>query len=82
MDQDGIWGTDNEIRTPAHLLRTSVYTYVPDSYNWVRITPQEVDQDFIIPITQKAMYLQNHRSHFNVVMTVKAIPNTDPIQID
>ena len=81
MDEDGIWGTDNEIRTLAHLLRTSVYTYVPDSYNWVRITPEEMDQDFIIPITQKAMYLENHRNHFNVVMTVKPIRNTDPIQI-
>ena len=51
-----------EIITLSHLLRTSIiYAFVRDSHNWVRITPEAMDQDFIIPITQKVY----------VVMTVK-----------
>ena len=39
MNKRGVWGTDIEIYTLAHLLSTPVIVYVANSNDWVRYSP-------------------------------------------
>ena len=43
MDRNGIWATDIEILTLAHMLNTCVYVYNPRDGSWNRYGPHNVE---------------------------------------
>ena len=69
MDRDGTWGNTEEVMALSHLLNTQVYSYVPNTNTWVRITPDSVDTSLYTFNTDKAIYIQNASQHFTVVMS-------------
>ena len=69
MDRSGTWGNTEEVLGLCHLLNTPVYSYVPDTYNWTRLSPNVVDPTQQSPVTQKSIYLQNQHMHFNVIVS-------------
>ena len=72
MDRSGTWGNTEEVLGLSHLLNTPVYSYVPSTYNWTRLSPDVVDLTQHSPITQKSIYIQNQHMHFTVI--VSALP--------
>ena len=71
MDQDGIWGTDIEMLTLAHLLQTPVLSYSHQHGHWQRYAPHDVDRQLLNDVHQRSMYLLHTGNHFNVVGSVK-----------
>ena len=69
MDRSGTWGNTEEVLGLSHLLNTPVYSYVPSTYNWTRLSPDVVDLTQHAPITQKSIYIQNQHMHFIVIMS-------------
>lgn len=69
MDRSGTWGNTEEVLALSHLLNTPVYSYLPSTYNWVRVSPDAVDPNQYSPVTQKSIYILNESNHFTVVMT-------------
>ena len=65
MYENGIWGTDVEMVTLAHLLNTSIYVYSPNfgddgvdrNGRWIRHSPHSVDTTLPDVPSQMAMYL-------------------------
>ena len=55
MDQPHIWGTDVEIVTLAHLLKTCIFIYSTDDLNWRRYSPHYVDRTLNDDIQQMSM---------------------------
>ena len=51
-----IWGTDVEIVTLAHLLKTCIFIYSTDDLNWHRYSPHYVDRTLNDDIQQMSMY--------------------------
>ena len=69
MDRSGTWGNTEEVLGLSHLLNTPVYSYVPSTYNWTRLSPDVVDLTQHAPITQKSIFIQNQHMHFTVIMS-------------
>ena len=69
MNRDGTWGNTEEVMALCHLLNTPVYSYVPSTYNWVKISPDSVDETLYTFDTDQAIYIQNANLHFSVVMS-------------
>ncbi len=71
MDRAKTWGTDIEMLTIAHLLKTPVLCYVTEQSFWHRYIPRHVDRTLNDDMTQMAMYLNHPRFHFEVVFSTK-----------
>ena len=71
IEHDREWGTDVEILTLAHMLKTTVYTYHEDTKSWNRYSPNAVEW-FLDEsnIGERGMYIRLARSHFDVVSSV------------
>ena len=69
MDRDGTWGNLEEVMALSHLLNTPVYSYVPTTYNWVKICPDTIDHTLYTLTADQAIYIQNSNQHFTVVMS-------------
>ena len=62
------WGTDVEILTLAHMLKTPVYTYHEDTKSWNRYSLNAVERSLDESnISERGMYIRLARSHFDVV---------------
>ena len=71
IDHDREWGTDVEILTLAHMLKTPVYTYHEDTKSWNRYSPNAVERSLDESnISERGMYIRLARSHFDVVSSV------------
>ena len=70
MNKRGVWGTDIEIYTLAHLLSTPVIVYVAGSNDWVRYSPSALTSSVHDNLTQKSMYIRHSSSHFDVVLSI------------
>ena len=65
------WGTDVEILTLAHMLKTPVYTYHEDTKSWNRYSPNAVERSLDENnISERGMYIRLAHSHFDVVSSV------------
>ena len=71
MDQDGSWGTDIEMLSMAHLLKTPVHSYSQQHGHWQRYCPHDVDRQLQDDMQQRSMYLFHTGNHFNVVCSVR-----------
>ncbi len=71
MDRATTWGTDIEMLTLAHLLKTPVLCYATDESFWHRYFPCNVDRTLNYDVTQMAMYLNHPPFHFEVVCSVR-----------
>ena len=60
MDKDGFWGTDVEMLALAHMLHTTVYSYVSQLGTWNQYCN-------VLP---KSMYIRHTVNHFDVVRSV------------
>ena len=71
IEHDHEWGTDVEILTLAHMLKTPVYTYHEDTKSWNRYSPNAVERSLDESnISERGMYIRLARSHFDVVSSV------------
>ena len=71
IEHDREWGTDVEILTLAHMLKTLVYTYHEDTKSWNRYSPNAVERSLDESnISERGMYIRLARSHFDVVSSV------------
>ena len=68
MDRDGLWGTEVEMLALAHLLHTTVYSYVCQLGKWHQYGPTSVEAHWnVLP---KSMYIRHTVNHFDVVSSV------------
>ena len=66
------WGTDVEILTLAHMLKTQVYTYHEDTKSRNSYRPNAVELSLDgSNISERGMYIRLARSHFDVVSSVR-----------
>ena len=70
MDRNGMWGSDVEILTLAHMLNTCVYVYDPIYRSWDRYGPHNVDRTLSYDITDMSMFIRHPPDHFDVVCTI------------
>ena len=71
MDRNYTWGTDVEILTMAHLLKTRVFVYSTQIENWGHYSHHHVERRLIEPrITDMSMFIRNRVDHFEVVCTI------------
>ena len=64
---------DIELLVIAHLLKTSVFTYLTQYDNWVVYKPSTLDKTLSIPSVSKAIYLTHTPIHYDVVLAVHAV---------
>ena len=57
MDWDGIWGTEVEICTLAHMLHIHIYSYQVSSANWIKYGPDVLDRSLSADIRDVSMYI-------------------------
>ena len=68
IEHDREWGTDVEILTLAHMLKTPVYE---DTKSWNRYSPNAVERSLDESnISERGMYIRLACSHFDVVSSV------------
>lgn len=71
MDRNATWGTDIEMFTLTHMLRTCVFVYKPDTQQWQKMSPDFLGNVATDDIGQKSMYIVNENdNHFEVVLSV------------
>lgn len=76
MDQDGVYGTDEGISWPVHLINTPVYMFTSQNNEWNRYVPSMVDPSVLSPdVTSPALYMRHDagRDHYEVVLGVLPI---------
>ena len=68
MDRDGFWGTEVEMLALAHMLHTTVYSYVCQLGKWQQYGPTSVEAH--CNVLPKSMYIRHTVNHFDVVCSV------------
>ena len=68
MDRDGFWGTEVEMLALAHMLHTTVYSYVCRLGTWNQYGPTSVEAH--CNVLPKSMYIRHTVDHFDVVRSV------------
>ena len=76
MDKFGEWGTNIEMSTLAHLLQTTIYSFVERPGYWTVFTPNGVDVTIsgyyhVYDRTKMSMYINHPRDHFQVVCGIR-----------
>ena len=74
MDWDGIWGTEVEICTLAHMLHIHIYSYQVSSANWIKYGPDVLDCSLSADIRDVSMYIKHRYNHFMVVSNASRPP--------
>ena len=67
MHRPTTFGTEVEIFTMAHLLKTAIFSYSQTDRQWWRYSPNFVDMSLADDCTAMAMYLNHPHMHFEVV---------------
>ena len=70
MDMDGVWGTDVEILSMAHLLQTNIYTFDTTSAGWLLFAPKHLEPTLQFDFSKRSMYLLHYPNHYAVVSSV------------
>ena len=70
MSVNGVWGSDVETITLAHLLRCCVYSYSNQCKCWIRYDPSRMDTTVVNEMSLMSMYIFHNVNHFEVVVDV------------
>ena len=71
MNRPGVWGTEAEIATLAHLLQINIYAYSPRIRDWYAYMPTFNGNVLGVASTQRAIYIKNTcNNHFDPVRSV------------
>ena len=68
MDRDGFWATEVEMLALAHMLHTTVFSYVCQLGKWHQYGPTSVEAH--CNVLPKSMYIRHTVNHFHVVCSV------------
>ena len=74
MNRGTTCGTDVEILTMAHLLDTSIFSYIPKDKQWWRFSPNFVDASLTDDCKGAAIYINHPPGHFEVVRSIVHSP--------
>ena len=74
MDHETVWGTNIEMASLAHILRSPVYCYDPSQryHIWAASFPNNVDRSIPRDTGQRSLYIYFANNHFQVVTTVRS----------
>ena len=68
MDVCGIWGTETEMLTLAHMLQTDIYSYNTEDHKYGIADVDRNESDDVTRIS----YMHHPHSHFEVVQSIEA----------
>ena len=68
------WGTDIELLTMSHLLKTCIFSYTVQRQSWDRYAPNSVDKT--IALSSKSIYLRHPCDHYDVVLATEPISSS------
>ena len=80
MDKTGVWGTDIELLTLAHLLKTCIFSYDTQRDTWDRFKPSSIDKTVKTDLASSSLYLRHPQAHYEVVLAVEPLINSNPPQ--
>ena len=72
MSEFGIWGTETELLTLAHMLQTDIYSYSTDDHKWHKYGIADVDRNESEDVTRISVYMHHPHNHFEVVQSIEA----------
>ena len=75
MDKTGVWGTDIELLTLAHLLKTCIFSYDTQRD---RFKPSSIDKTVKTDLASNSLYLRHPQAHYEVV-AVEPLKNSNPM---